>query len=204
LRSAYLHHLQSPRQRTNSFDHENDGIVSSKGNSIDKPQYEGNTIPSATDPSPSTLGEGFIVALAISSAPGGVGVGNVVALHSHLSAPVWILIQLQLAHLQSSVDDVDCRITPSLPATIRIRFWMRLPCRYTGGAVVTRQVSYFIAQCVSLNILLNLLNFSLTFLPILKVIPSQEANEQWPISYGCIRLAIDVGIGGVGCVEDQS
>ena len=84
------------------------------------------------------------------------------------------------------------------PAYIRIRFWMRLPLRHAGGAVVTRQVSYFIAQCVGLNILLNLLNFLPTFLPFCQSSPSREADEQLPTSYGCIRLANDVGIGGVG------
>jgi len=66
-------------------------ILSSKGNSINKPQYKGNTTPLATFPSPSTLGDGFT--LAISPAPSGIGADNVVALHSHLSVPVWSLIQ---------------------------------------------------------------------------------------------------------------
>ena len=55
-----------------------------------------------------------------------------------------------------------------LPAAmIHIRFWMLLPCRHARGAVGIRQASYFIAHYVGMNILLNLLNFSPTFLTIL-------------------------------------
>ena len=36
---------------------------------------------------------------------------------------------------------IDCRIVPPPAAMIRIRFWMRLPCRHAGGGVVTRRVS---------------------------------------------------------------
>jgi len=63
------------------------------------------------------------------------------------------------------VDEFDCRIAPLPAATIHIRFWMHLSRIHARGAVVTRQVSYVIAQHVGLNILLNLLNFSPTFLP---------------------------------------
>jgi len=102
------------------------------------------------------------------------------------------------------MDEVDCRIASTLAATICIRFWMCLSCKNSGGAVATRQVSYCIAQCVGLNILLNSLNFSPIFLPFCQSSPSREADEQWPTSYGCIWLAIDVGIGGVGWVEDRT
>jgi hypothetical protein len=69
----------------------------------------------------------------------------------------------QLAHLRYPW--MKLIVAPPPAATIRIRFSMRLPRRHAGGAVVTRQVSHFIAQSISLNVLLNLLNFFLAFLP---------------------------------------
>jgi len=146
--------------------------------------------------SPSTLGQGFITTLTIPRALGGAGAGDGAALQGHSPARAWSLIQLRSWPI-SDLPWMKLIVAPP-PAYIRIRFWMRLPLRHAGGAVVTRQVSYFIAQCVGLNILLNLLNFLPTFLPFCQSSPSREADEQLPTSYGCIRLANDVGIGGVG------
>ena len=101
--------------------------------------------------------------MTISRALGGAGAGDGAALHGHSPARAWSLIQLRSWPI-SDLLWMKLIVVPP-PAYIRIRFWMRLPRRHVRGAVVTRQVSHFIAQLVSLNILLNLLNFLLAFLP---------------------------------------
>jgi len=67
--------------------------IERKGNSIDEPQYKGNTTPLVTGHSPSTLDQGFIITLTVSPALGGAGAGNNAVLHRHSSVLAWSLIQ---------------------------------------------------------------------------------------------------------------
>jgi hypothetical protein len=92
-RSADIRHQQGKEQTPLTT--KTTSIGSSKGNSIDEPQYEGNTIPLEAGHSPSTLGQGFITTLAISRALGGAGSGDGAALHDHSPARAWSLIQLR-------------------------------------------------------------------------------------------------------------